>query len=220
MCMPRIARVIAPGLPHHITQRGARRLPTFFCEDDYQLYINILSKWCTNWNVDIWAYCFMPNHIHIIAVPYSEESLARAIGETHRRYTLLINEREGWKGHLWQERFSSFIMDERHLYFGVRYVELNPVRANLVKCPWEYPWSSANAHLAGKDNCLVKVQPLLDMYGDWKKLLEEGLSTQQIEQFRKHMRTGRPLGSEEFMADLEELLGRELRPRKPGPKKT
>ena len=219
MFMPRIARVVVPGLPHHITQRGARRLPTFFCEDDYWLYYNLLSEWCANWKVEVWAYCFMPNHTHIVAVPHSDEALSRAIGESHRRYTLLINKREGWKGHLWQERFSSFVMDEKHLYLGVRYVELNPVRANIMKYPWEYQWSSTRAYLAGKSNRLVSVETLLNQYGDWKQYLQEGLSALQLDRFRKHMRTGRPMGSEEFLIELEHKLSRELRPRKPGPRR-
>lgn len=158
--MARIARVVAPGLPHHITQRGNRRQKTFFCGEDYRQYIHLMSKWCSLLKVEVWAYCLMPNHIHMIVVPETEESLRRAIGEAHRRYTRLINFREGWRGHLWQGRFASFPMEERYLLAAARYVELNPVWAGLVKRPELYKWSSAAAHTSGKDDKLVKVEPL------------------------------------------------------------
>jgi len=113
--MARIARVIAPGLPHHVTQRGNRLQQTFFEPEDYQAYLALMAEWCGKLHVQIRAYCLMPNHVHLIAVPETEEGLARAIGEAHRRYTRRINFREGWRGHLWQERFASFPMDERYL---------------------------------------------------------------------------------------------------------
>ena len=103
--MARLARVIAPGLPHHITQRGNRRQQTFFSDDDYQSYIDLMAQWCGAHQVEIWAYCLMPNHVHLIAVPHSAEGLRRAVGEVHRRYTRMVNFREGWRGHLWQGRF-------------------------------------------------------------------------------------------------------------------
>jgi putative transposase len=219
MGMTRIARVVVPGVPHHITQRGNRRLPTFFCDEDYLYYLHVMSQWCSHWKVDVWAYCLMPNHVHLIVVPPSGEALSRSIGEAHRRYTLRVNSREGWSGHLWQERFASFPMDESHLYMGVRYIELNPVRAGLVKLPWEYQWSSTAAHLAGIDDRLVKVKPLLDMFGDWREFLSMGLTSKEADKFRSHERTGRPLGDDRFISSLEERLGRDLRPRKPGPKR-
>ncbi|MEW5980395.1 MAG: transposase, partial [Acidobacteriota bacterium] len=144
--MARLARVIAPGVPHHVTQRGNRRQQTFFCDDDYREYIALVSEWCAKHCVRIWAWCLMPNHVHLIAVPSSPESLARAIGEAHRRYTRRINFRENWRGHLWQERFASFPLDENYLLAAARYVEMNPVAAGLVAHPGEYPWSSARAH--------------------------------------------------------------------------
>jgi len=113
--MARIARAVAPGNPHHITQRGNRRQRTFFNDEDYQFYLELMSEWCKKFQVDIWAYCLMPNHVHLIAVPETKDGLKRAIGEAHRRYTRRINLREGWCGHLWQGRFSSFIMDQRYL---------------------------------------------------------------------------------------------------------
>ena len=109
--MARMARVVAPDMPHHITQRGNRRLETFFRDSDYELYVKLMAEWCARWHVEVWAYCLMPNHVHLIAAPRTEEGLCRAIGEAHRRYTLHVNFREGWRGHLWQGRFASFVKD-------------------------------------------------------------------------------------------------------------
>ena len=134
--MARIARVVAPGYPHHVIQRGNRRQLTFLKDDDYQYYLLLLAEWCKRRKVDIWSYCLMPNHVHLIAVPESSDGLRSAIGEAHRRYTLSINSREGWRGHLWQERFRSFVMDEPHLLMAARYIEMNPVRAGLVRKPF------------------------------------------------------------------------------------
>src|SRR5271165_6409366 len=131
--MARLARVIAPGMPHHVTQRGNPRQETFFGEEDHQHYLELISRFSRAELFAIWAYCLMPNHVHLIVVLQSIESLRRAIGEAHRRYTRWINFREGWRGHLWQGRFASFVMDEDHLLTAARYVELNPVRAGSVQ---------------------------------------------------------------------------------------
>jgi putative transposase len=191
--MPRIARLIAPGIPHHVTQRGNRRMETFFREGDYQAYLALVAEWCRRCNVAIWAYCLMPNHIHLIAVPETEQGLRRAIGEGHRRYSVMINRRQKWTGHLWQGRFSSFPMDETYLLAAVKYIEMNPVRAQLAPDPYSWPWSSARAHAEGKDDILVKVSPLLEMVGDWKLFLTDA-DAEDADKIRRHERTGRALG--------------------------
>jgi putative transposase len=216
--MARLARVVAPGLPHYITQRGNRRQPTFFCDEDYQHYLDLMVEWCGAHSVEIWAYCLMPNHVHLIAVPQTADGLARAIGEVHRRYTCLVNLREGWRGHLWQGRFSSFVLDEAYLLTAARYVEKSPVRAGLVKAPGRYPWSSAAAHVRGKDNALVQVAPLLELAPDWRGLLARVIREDDIKLLDSHERTGRPLGDEAFLETLEEDLGIILKRQKPGPK--
>ncbi|MBC8877030.1 MAG: transposase [Planctomycetes bacterium] len=160
----------------------------------------------------------MPNHIHLIAVPETEQALRRAIGEAHRRYTRRINFREKWRGYLWQGRFASFVMDEPYLAVAARYVELNPVRANLVADAADWPWSSARAHLLARDDCLVQVTPLLTMIHDWRAFLDSALPEEQLIQIRSHGRTGRPLGDASFLERLEGLVGRVLHPRKPGRK--
>ncbi len=216
--MARLARVVVPGMPHHITQRGNRRQQTFFCEEDYEAYVELMAEWCGKHGVEIWAYCLMPNHVHLVAVPASEDGLWRAIGEAHRRYTRRINFREGWRGHLWQGRFASFVMDEPYLLAVARYVELNPIRAGLTMAPRDYRWSSARAHLVRRDDALVKVAPLLAMAGSWRRLLCSAVSEEELKRLRGHERTGRPLGDEEFLGRLEQTLGRVLQRQKPGRK--
>ena len=216
--MARLARVVASGLPHHITQRGNRRQQTFFGDDDYRLYKELMAESCGRCGVDIWAYCLMTNHVHLIAVPKKADSLARAIGEAHRRYSLHINAREGWRGFLWQGRFTSAVMDERHLLAAARYVELNPVRARNRRRPENHPWSSARAHLAGRDDSLVRVAPLLELAPNWEAFLAEGLTEDEANALRAAERTGRPLGSDAFVARLERRTGRTLAKRKAGRK--
>ena len=202
--MARIARVVAEGMPHHITQRGNRRQQTFFTAEDSSVYIDLMAEWCDKHAVDIWAYCQMPNHIHLIAVPSKPEALRLAIGEAHRRYTRRINCRRGWRGHLWQERFSSFVMDERYLVACARYIENNPVRAKLVQQPEKWPWSSAAAHMAGINDRLVNVWPLLSIIAhDWRLFLDGSMLTDELQDIRKHERTDRPLGTPLFLENLE-----------------
>jgi len=217
--MARIARIVVPGIPHHITQRGNRRQETFFKEDDYREYISLMSASCRLHGVEIWAYCLMSNHVHLIAVPEQDESLRSAIGEAHRRYTRSINFRQNWRGHLWQERFASFPMNERYLLAAARYVELNPVRARITKDPSSYLWSSARSHILDEDDALVRVKPLLDLVPDWKNFLNEGIAENDIKCIRQHERTGRPLGDDRFITKIERAVDRVLSKKKPGPKK-
>jgi putative transposase len=176
-----------------------------------------MAEWCRSRGVAVWAYCLMPNHVHLIAVPETAAALRAAIGEAHRRYTRMVNFREGWRGHLWQGRFASFPMDGTHLLHCARYVELNPVRAGLVEAPEAWPYSSAGAHLGGRDDGLAAVRPLLELAGDWRTFLGHGDTTDVATDLRRHEATGRPLGDESFVSHLEALLARQLRRRKPGP---
>jgi len=217
--MPRIARVIAAGMPHHVTQRGNRKMSTFFRDEDYQAYLSLMREWCLKCHVEIWAYCLMPNHIHLIAVPESEDGLRSGIGEAHRRYSLMINLRQNWRGHLWQGRFASFPLDENYLLATARYIEMNPVRAGLTHEPQAWRWSSAKAHFAEMDDEFVKVSPLLEIVGDWTLFLSSGGEEEKMNDIRRHERTGRPLGSSAFVEKLENNLERTLKRQKPGPKK-
>lgn len=218
--MARLARVVVPGYPHHIIQRGNRRQQTFFCDEDYQTYITLMAEWCEKCGVEIWFYCLMPNHIHLIAVPHSEDSLRRAIGEAHRRYTRLINFREDWRGHLWQGRFSSFVMDNKYLQSAVRYIAMNPVKAGLAKRPEHYRWSSTAAYLYDRDDMLVNRCGLNEKIDDWSEFFKQDVDSALVEKMRKHEQTGRPLGSDNFVMKLEKILSRILKPKKAGrPKK-
>ena len=183
-----------------------------------------MAEWCSRYGVDVWGYCLMPNHVYLVAVPASEEGLARGVGEAHRRYSRRINFREGWRGHLWKGRFASYVMDEPHLLAAVRYIETNPVRPRVCRKPWRWRWSSAAAHLAGRDDGLVKVGPMLELVGPgasaWQAYLALDTPAETVARLRLHERTGRPLGGDGFVGKLERLLGRTLRPGRPGrPKK-
>lgn len=219
--MARLARIVVPGVPHHVTQRGNRRQPTFFGDGDYRLYLDLMAEWCGRYSVAVWAWCLMPNHVHLVAVPAREAALAAGIGEAHRRYARYVNFREGWRGYLWQGRFASVPLDGAHLLAAARYVELNPVRAGLAARPQDWTWSSARGHLAGRDDGLATVAPLLAMVGDWAAFLDGAGNDAEGAAFaalRRHERTGRPLGDDAFVARLEAATGRTLSRRKPGPK--
>jgi len=216
--MARLARLVVPHHPHHVTQRGNRRADVFFWDADYQAYLYLLQEWAAAAHTDIWAYCLMPNHVHLVLVPTVEDGLRATLGETHRRYTRRINKREHCTGHLWQERFHSFPMDEAHLMACVRYIEQNPVRAGLVEKPQDWAWSSANAHLNGQDDGTVSVEPMLSRIPDWDVFLKETQAEEEIMQLRQHSRTGRPMGDRGWITGLEKQLGRALSPLKRGPK--
>jgi len=216
--MARMARLVVPHFPHHVTQRGNRRQRTFFSEEDYQTCIELLAGARTQAGVEVWAYCLMPNHVHLVMVPEHSDSLSVFFGDAHRRDTRRINFREKWRGHLWQERFHSFVMDERYLIATVRYTELNPVRAGLCSKPESWAWSSIHAHLNGKDDDLVKVQPMLSRISDWQGYLVGNEDSEELEYIRQHARTGRPVGDNAFLNRLEQLTGRCVRRGRPGPK--
>lgn len=193
-------------------------MKTFLSDEDYAAYLDLVAEGCRAAGTDVWAYCLMANHVHLVLVPSHADGLRAGLGEAHRRYTRRINQREGWRGYLWQGRFHSFVLDEPHLLAAARYVELNPVRAGLVAAPQDWPWSSARAHLAGRDDRLVTVRPLLERAADWRDLLAGGLPEPELARLRRHSRTGRPCGADDWIEQLERQTGRALKLRKPGPK--
>jgi len=215
--MARLARIVVPGLPHHVTQRGNRRQKIFFEDGDYALYRDLLAERCRKAGVAVWAYCLMPNHVHLILVPATENGLALALGETHRRYTGFINARLRVSGHLFQGRFGSVVLDEPHLIAAARYVALNPVRARLVRRARDWPWSSVGAHLRGRDDGLVEVAPLIERTaGRFADLLATEPTPEQLAAIRAAETIGRPLGSGKFLDRLEAKLGRSVRPGRRG----
>lgn len=217
--MARLARLVVPGLPHHVTQRGNRRGQTFFEKGDYALYLDLLADSAKRARAEVWAYCLMPNHVHVILVPSDDDGLRRTFAELHRRYTGFVNARARTTGHLWQGRFGSVVMDETHLMNAVRYVTLNPVRAGLVKRARGWAWSSARAHLAGEDDAVVTVKPVLDRIGDFAAFLAEPFDEDTAyAALRRAESTGRPTGDRDWLRALEQRTGRTLAPQKRGPK--
>jgi len=216
--MARLSRIVIPGLPHHVTQRGNRQERTFFEDGDYALYCTLIAEAAEKARTRIWAYCLMPNHVHVVLVPEDEDGLRATFADAHRRYTSYVNKRNCWTGHLWQGRFNSVVMDEAHLVHAVRYVSLNPVRAGLVPRAADWPWSSVRAHLAGRDDGLVTVQPVLDRLPDFAAALDAGLDETMAMSLRRAECVGRPLGSDGFLDALENRLGVAVRAQKRGPK--
>lgn len=217
--MARLRRFVLPGIPHHVTQRGNRREQTFFEDGGYALHLDLLAEGAARHGVEIWSYCLMPNHVHIIAVPRDADALGRAFRHVHRHYTGYINARMRVTGHLWQGRFASVAMDEPHLCAALRYVALNPVRAKLVRAAQDWRWSSARAHCAGTDDGLVRVAPALDRVGDFTVFLgEEFDEAFAYAALRKAETLGRPVGSHEWLEDMAEKSGLPLLPGKRGPK--
>jgi putative transposase len=227
--MARLARIVVPHAPHHITQRGNRRLPIFFGDDDRAAYVQLLAEGCVATGTRCLAWCLMDNHVHLILVPESGDGVRSALGEAHRRYTRRINFREGWRGYLFQGRFASYPMDDAHLIAAVRYVENNPVAARMVERAEEWRWSSARSHVAGKrvaGDRLTDVAALGAHVRNWRALLRYGAELgdaradgeKLVEAIEARLRTGRPLAAEQWVIAQEQALGRTLRPLKRGPK--
>lgn len=210
--MPRIPRVCGINYPHHITQRGNNRETVFFNDEDRRFYLRTLSKYSHEWHIEIWAYCLMTNHVHILAVPRKEESLAKGMGSTNLVYTQYINRRYDRSGRLWQNRFFSTVIEkEPYLWEVARYIERNPVRVNVVKKAEDYPWSSARAHvLEGKDGVLSGENWLgKNEFGAYRDFLRK--EDKKVGDFiRKATSTGRPLGRGEFIKGIGEMIGRDI----------
>ena len=217
-----MARVVAPGCWHHVTQRGNRQQTVFFGDTDRMLYLQLLAQHCRKASVGIAGYCLMGNHVHLIVIPLTEIGLATALGQTHGDYARWLNIRRGEVGHVWQNRFYSCALDERHRWEALRYVELNPVRAGLVGMAWEWAWSSAAAHVMGVDRTnLLDTAEWETHWGAirWRDVLEQGVEDAAfLERIREATRTGRPAASVEFTVELEARVRRRLRPQKRGPK--
>jgi putative transposase len=216
--MARLARVVIPGHPHHVTQRGNGGARTFFGDDDYALYRDLLAAHCRAAAVEVWAWCLMPNHVHLILVPTDQDGLRRALARVHRAYAGIIQARRKRSGHFWQGRFGAVAMDEDYLAAALRYVALNPVRARLVGRAQDWRWSSTRAHLRGRDDGLTALQPIKDRFPRFADLLAAELDSELFERLRAAESIGRPLGSDRFLARLERRTGRTLKPARRGPK--
>ena len=202
------------GFAHHITQRGNNRQEVFFVDDDRRVYLELLKEQADKEGLEVAGYCLMSNHVHLVAIPHTQDALAKAIGRTHFRYTQYVNRFHRRSGHLWQGRFHSCVLDEPHFWLAMKYVELNPVRAKLCRQTWRWRWSSAAAHVdAGARSELLNLSRWYDRISaaQWRKELAEGLSDSELGRLRSRTHTGRPLGSDSFLSKLERLLGRRVR---------
>lgn len=221
--MPRIARIIAPGYPHHITQRGNNRATVYFDDEDRQTYLKLLLKYSRKYDVAIWAYCLMDNHLHLLAVPETDTGLARGIGMTNMLYTQYLNRKLNQSGRIWQNRFFSCIVEnDNYIWAAARYIERNPVKAGIAAMAQDYHWSSAAAHITGADDPLLAENSWLGVgertgYAAYLQQEEEGLDVA----IRRATMVGRPFGTEQFIDKLEQSMSQILRPRNPGrPRKT
>ncbi len=220
--MARLARVVVPECWHHVTQRGNHQQTVFFGNADRRFYLDRLRHYSTLFGLRIAGYCLMNNHVHLVVVPQTTTSLARAVGRTHNDYARWLNFKRGEIGHVWQNRFYSCPLDEAHRWFALRYVEMNPVNANLVHRPQDWPWSSAFAHTAGTDpNGLVDLSDWSQRWspGRWNQTLELGIEAAAwVERLREATRTGRPFGEDGFIEQVEANLKRAVKPQKRGRK--
>lgn len=221
--MARLARIVIPDVPHHVTQRGNRRQEVFFSDEDYAAYRDLVAGSCAARGVRCAAWCLMPNHVHLILIPPAPDALRAALAEAHRLYSRRINFAKGWTGYLWQGRFASYPMDHAHLLTAVRYVELNPVKAKLAARAEDWRWSSARAHVAGAPDGLTDLRALAGVHRNWRAMLKRGLEAGDLDPedeaaIEANVRTGRPWGDTTFVKQLEARTGRTLARRKPGPK--
>jgi putative transposase len=212
--MARLPRVVVVDVPHHVTQRGNAR----------SAYSDLLRKYSQLHSLSLLGWCLMSNHVHLIAVPRSEEALAQTLKQAHGRYAWYSNARQSSSGHVWQGRFYSCPLDDSHLWEALRYTELNPVRAGLVAAAEQWRWSSAGAH------CGVAVpDAMLEMelwrkrwtVSEWREFLSARESQPDLTALRRCTHTGRPLGTPDFVAALEKSTLRLHAPQKGGrPKKS
>jgi len=219
--MPRHARIVVPGQPHHVMQRGNRRADVFF-DDDRLRYRDLLQRYSERYGLTVLAYCLMTNHVHLVAVPPDETALTVALRAAHSRYSQWVNGREGWTGRLWQGRFFSCPLDEAHQWAAMRYVEQNPVRAGIVKVAEEYAWSSAAAHCGlGADPLVSGELPDFVAPAVWQAHLAGPVTEADVERLRSRTQSGLPCGDEGFLSRVSKLVGRALvvrgrgRPRRP-----
>lgn len=216
--MARQARIVLSNNAHHITQRGNRGENIFFEKADYQTYIDTLLEQCERFKISLYSYCLLPNQIHLIAEPQDAPMMARAIGETHRRYTNIINKRQGWSGHLFQNRFFSYPMDEQNTLRAVRFIETLPVTLNIAPKPENYLWSSAKSRIKVIENNFLKAFRSFHVVHNWAEYLNRPMDTNELNKIQLHLQTGRPRGSDLFLDNIELKIGRSVRPKKRGRK--
>jgi putative transposase len=212
--MPRRARILFPGIPHHVTQRGNHRQRVFFAPGDHAAYLSLLKEHAAAHSVEVVAYCLMPNHVHLVVVPARADGLHRLFKSVHGRYAQRVNRMREQTGHLWQGRYFSSALDSAYLLNAVRYVELNPVRARLVDRAEDFDWSSAATHCGLRRDSVVDALPRLAVLagiGHWSRWLSEGLANDCLHTLRRNGSQNLPCGSPDFVERLEKLTGLRLR---------
>jgi putative transposase len=219
--MGRFNRVVALDIPHHITQRGNARRFILDCDVDRAVYLKLLRENVAHYGVGLLGYCLMSNHVHLIVSPSKMEGLAEALKQTHGRYACYWNIAHQSSGHVWQGRFYSCPLDQTHLWEALRYTELNPVRARLVSEARLWPWSSAASHcIADKRDDFLALESWDRRwtFATWREYLADGELESNLAILRQRTHTGRPLGSAEFVQELEKTTNRPLALQKRGPR--
>jgi putative transposase len=216
--MSRTVRVVVPGMPMHITQRGSRRFDVFRDEADRIDYLKLLRVCCRDYHFRIVAYCLMTNHVHYVAIPEQLDSISRLFHRLNGAHSQRFNRKYGFVGHLWQERPFSCVLEPSHLVNAVRYVEQNPARAKMVGQSSDYPWSSAKAHCSGSEDSWLDVEAPSFTIKDWREWLNNDSEAEADRFIRECTATGRPCGDDVFVKQIEETTKRDFTRMKPGPK--
>jgi len=212
--MPRLARTVIANIPYHVTQRGNRRENVFFTDDGRRTYLTWLSQYAEQHHVDILAYCLMPNHVHLVAVPATQDGLQLLLKPLHMRHAQRVNRLQGWHGHVWQGRYFSSALDEEYLWAAIGYVERNPVRARLVRKAESYAWSSAAGHCGLRDDPVLTTRKYwrkqFEARDNWSAWLAEKDAPERLEIIRRNTDKGLPCGADAFLRKMEKIAGRPL----------
>lgn len=223
--MPRRPRLIVPGVPLHIIQRGNNRSVCFFADEDYHLYLDILAERAEVHGCAVHAWCLMTNHVHLLVTPTTEEGAAQMMKGLGQRYVQHVNRTCRRTGTLWEGRFRSCLLDaDAYVLACARYIELNPVRAGMVEHPAEYRWSSYRANAQEEADTLVTPHALYQALGAtaaeraaaYRALFQDVLPAELVEQIRAATNGNFALGHPRFQAEIAAALGRRVVPGKPG----
>jgi putative transposase len=223
--MARQSRLVLPNQPHHILQRGHDRQPIFREDEDYQRFLGWLKESAKFYRVALHAYVLMPNHLHLLATPVDDDGLAQMMQKVGRFYVPWFNQKYGRSGGLFQGRFLTSLVDAEHYFLACsRYIELNPVRAQLAAAPLDYPWSSYAHHAGVRQDVLVSDHSLYWALGNtpfqreaaYIALADQGLASDELDVINAAALKGQPLGSDAFKAELERKTSRQILPAKRG----
>ena len=223
--MPRRPRIKLANVPQHVVQRGINREPCFFAEEDYHCYLHWLKESAADWHCTIHAYVLMTNHVHLLVTPNRADGIAKMMQSIGRRYVQYINRSYHRTGSLWEGRFkSSLVQAEEYLLTCMRYIELNPVRANMVNDPVQYRWSSYRYNSLGQADERIAPHPLYLTLGKddgirqaaYRALFRSELDDAALADIRLALMQGQPLGSERFSEMTCAAVGVRRAQRKPG----